>query len=172
MWDISAWLATTYTLHTVSVCDTSHCTVALPAGIAEGHPQASFVYVRGVCWSRVPEVCGNIRFIPLSPVARVCTQEVRFLLLRLYSDQDTRSWSDSEPRTDPRLAVRAKTLSYTVLGGRNLSSDDSPHRDSNPRPFVYKSDALPTELRRSVTFELRPFMHLHRVIFQHGSYPR
>ena len=74
---------------------------------------------------------------------------------RLYSDQDTRSWSES--LTDPRLALKANCLTRPCQGplffGRaKLSSDDSLHWDSNPRPSGYKSDALPTELRPSLIY--------------------
>ncbi len=36
-----------------------------------------------------------------------------------------------------------------MFGRAKPSSDDSPRRDSNPRPSGYKSGALPTELRPS-----------------------
>ncbi len=65
--------------------------------------------------SRVPRVCGDYQFTPLSPVALGMHTGGTS---RLYSDQATHSWS--EPPTDSRLALRANCLTRPCRGPQFL----------------------------------------------------
>ncbi len=75
--------------------------------------------------SHVPEGCGDICFTPLSPLALGMHTEGTSCL---YSDQATRSWSESP--TDPRLAHRANTpfkstqLDTQARSGQTISSEN------------------------------------------------
>ncbi len=102
----------------------------------------------GCCTVTCTQSVRGYPFTPLSPVAPGMHTGGTS---HLYSDQDTCSWSRSP--TDPR---HANCLTWPCQGPQvfvraKLSSDDSPCRHSNPRHSGYKSGALPTELRPSMS---------------------